>query len=78
MPKVLISDDLSPQAVAIFKDRGIDVDYKPGTKPDERELIELVKTRKGSAHAPKQVKFVPELPMTGVGKIDKLALKGLR
>ena len=35
MPKVLISDDLSPQAVAIFKERGIDVDYKPGTKPDE-------------------------------------------
>ena len=35
MPKVLISDDLSPQAVAIFKDRGIQVDYKPGTKPDE-------------------------------------------
>lgn len=34
-PKVLISDDLSPQAVAIFKDRGLDVDYKPGMKPDE-------------------------------------------
>lgn len=35
MPKVLISDDLSLQAVAIFKERGIEVDYKPGTKPDE-------------------------------------------
>jgi D-3-phosphoglycerate dehydrogenase len=34
-PKVLISDDLSPQAVAIFKDRGLDVDYKPGMKADE-------------------------------------------
>jgi D-3-phosphoglycerate dehydrogenase len=34
-PKVLISDDLSPQAVAIFKERGLDVDYKPGMKPDE-------------------------------------------
>jgi D-3-phosphoglycerate dehydrogenase len=35
MPKVLISDDLSPQAIAIFKDRGVQVDYKPGTKADE-------------------------------------------
>ncbi|HET9149904.1 MAG TPA: phosphoglycerate dehydrogenase [Alphaproteobacteria bacterium] len=35
MPKVLISDDLSPQAVAIFKERGLEVDYKPGTKADE-------------------------------------------
>jgi fatty-acyl-CoA synthase len=48
---------------------------KPGAEPDERELIELVKTRKGSAHAPKQVKFVSEMPMTGVGKIDKKVLR---
>ncbi|HEY4133863.1 MAG TPA: phosphoglycerate dehydrogenase, partial [Alphaproteobacteria bacterium] len=34
-PKVLISDDLSQQAVEIFKSRGIDVDYKPGMKADE-------------------------------------------
>jgi D-3-phosphoglycerate dehydrogenase len=34
-PKVLISDDLSLQAVEIFKNRGIDVDYKPGMKADE-------------------------------------------
>ncbi|HYM33601.1 MAG TPA: phosphoglycerate dehydrogenase [Candidatus Cybelea sp.] len=35
MPKVLISDELSPAAVQIFRDRGIDVDVKPGLKPDE-------------------------------------------
>ena len=35
MPKVLISDDLSPQAVEIFKNRGIEVDMKVGMKPDE-------------------------------------------
>jgi fatty-acyl-CoA synthase len=46
---------------------------KPGTSPSERELIDLVKLRKGSTHAPKQVKFVNELPMTGVGKVDKKA-----
>jgi D-3-phosphoglycerate dehydrogenase / 2-oxoglutarate reductase len=33
MPKVLISDKLSPAAVAIFRNRGIDVDLKPGLSP---------------------------------------------
>ncbi len=46
-----------------------------GATPDAEELIELVKRRKGPAHAPKQVQFVESLPMTGVGKIDKKALK---
>jgi fatty-acyl-CoA synthase len=48
---------------------------KPGTMPSERELIELVKQRKGPTHAPKHVKFVTELPMTGVGKVDKKVLR---
>jgi D-3-phosphoglycerate dehydrogenase len=40
MPKVLISDKLSPEAVAIFRDRGIDVDVKTGLTPAElREII---------------------------------------
>jgi D-3-phosphoglycerate dehydrogenase len=40
MPKVLISDKLSPEAVAIFRDRGIDVDVKPGLSPAElRDII---------------------------------------
>ena len=48
---------------------------RPGSDPDANDLIELVKARKGSAHAPKHVKFVTELPMTGVGKVDKKVLK---
>jgi D-3-phosphoglycerate dehydrogenase len=35
MPKVLISDDLSPRAAEILRDRGIEVDVKVGLKPDE-------------------------------------------
>ena len=35
MPKVLISDALSPAAVQIFKDRGVAVDMKVGMKPEE-------------------------------------------
>lgn len=48
---------------------------KSGTEPDERELIDLVKRLKGAIHVPKRVKFVRELPMTGVGKVDKKALR---
>jgi fatty-acyl-CoA synthase len=48
---------------------------REGARPSAEELINLVKTRKGSAHAPKHVKFVSELPMTSVGKVDKKLLK---
>src|SRR5271154_7641843 len=34
-PRVLISDKLSPAAVAIFKERGVEVDVKPGLDKDE-------------------------------------------
>ncbi|VIO73214.1 Long-chain-fatty-acid--CoA ligase [Bradyrhizobium ivorense] len=48
---------------------------REGAKPDAEALIGLVKAKKGSAHAPKQIQFVKELPMTGVGKVDKKVLK---
>jgi fatty-acyl-CoA synthase len=48
---------------------------REGARPSAEELINLVKARKGSAHAPKHIKFVDELPMTGVGKVDKKLLK---
>src|SRR5579862_8260402 len=38
-PRVLISDNLSPAAVAIFKERGVDVDVKPGLDKDELAKI---------------------------------------
>src|SRR4051812_24610585 len=48
---------------------------REGARPNAEELINLVKARKGSAHAPKHVKFVSELPTTGLGKVDKKVLK---
>ena len=39
MPKVLISDALSPRAVDIFKQRGIETDMKVGLKPEEIKAI---------------------------------------
>lgn len=38
-PKVLISDDLSPAAIAIFESRGVDVDVKTGLSKEELEQI---------------------------------------
>ena len=48
---------------------------REGARPNAEELIALVKARKGAAHAPKQIRFVKELPMTGVVKVDKKVLK---
>jgi D-3-phosphoglycerate dehydrogenase / 2-oxoglutarate reductase len=42
MPKVLISDALSPAAVQIFKDRGIEVDFQPALGKDKDRLSEII------------------------------------
>ena len=47
MPKVLISDELSPAAIAIFKNRGVEVDVRTGLKPDE--LIAIIGNYDGLA-----------------------------
>ena len=39
MPKVLISDKMSPAAAEIFASRGIEVDVKPGMTPDELRAV---------------------------------------
>ena len=40
MPRVLISDKLAPEAVEIFKERGVDVDFCPGLSAEE--LLEII------------------------------------
>ena len=42
MPKVLISDALSPAAVQIFKDRGIEVDFQPNLGKDKEKLAAAI------------------------------------
>ncbi|MFB6357771.1 MAG: NAD(P)-dependent oxidoreductase, partial [Thiohalorhabdaceae bacterium] len=39
MPKVLISDKMSPQAEAVFQEHGIEVDVKTGLSPEELQEI---------------------------------------
>src|SRR3954471_687081 len=48
-PKVLISDALSPAAVQIFKDRGIDVDFQPNLGKDKDKLAAIIGDYEGLA-----------------------------
>ncbi|MER9346691.1 phosphoglycerate dehydrogenase [Mesorhizobium sp. M0227] len=41
-PRVLVSDKLSPTAVQIFKDRGVEVDYLPDLGKDKEKLAEVI------------------------------------
>ena len=49
MPKVLISDALSPAAVQIFKDRGIEVEFQPALGKDKEKLAAVVGNYDGLA-----------------------------
>jgi fatty-acyl-CoA synthase len=48
---------------------------RPGASVDAAELIALVREAKGPVQAPKSVEFVDALPVTGLGKPDKKALR---
>jgi D-3-phosphoglycerate dehydrogenase len=48
-PRVLISDALSPAAVQIFKDRGVEVDFQPNLGKDKDKLAEIVGNYDGLA-----------------------------
>ena len=41
-PRVLISDALSPAAVAIFKERGVEVDFQPDLGKDKDKLAAII------------------------------------
>jgi D-3-phosphoglycerate dehydrogenase / 2-oxoglutarate reductase len=49
MPKVLISDALSPAAVQIFKDRGIEVDFQPALGKEKEKLASAIANFDGLA-----------------------------
>lgn len=48
-PRVLISDKLSPTAVQIFRDRGVEVDYQPDLGKDKDKLLEIIGNYDGLA-----------------------------
>jgi len=49
MPRVLVSDKLSPTAVQIFRDRGVDVDYLPDLGTNKDKLLEVIDQYDGLA-----------------------------
>jgi fatty-acyl-CoA synthase len=48
---------------------------RPGASIEPAELIALVKERKGPVYAPKSIDVVDALPLTGLGKPDRKALR---
>ncbi|MBI1364681.1 MAG: phosphoglycerate dehydrogenase [Alphaproteobacteria bacterium] len=64
MPKVLISDALSELAVATFKERGIDVDYRPDLGKNPNELLSVIGRYDGLA-VRSATKATPELIKAG-------------
>ncbi len=51
------------------------VSLKPGQSLAEEELIAFTRTRLGGFKVPKSVEFLPELPKSGTGKIQKKVLR---
>ena len=48
---------------------------RPGASPDPDELIALVREKKGKVYAPKSLDMLDELPLTGLGKPDRKAIR---
>ena len=76
MPKVLISDALSPAAVQIFKDRGIEVDFQPESRQGQgqarRDHRQLRRPRdplghQGDGEDPRKAKNLKVIGRAGIG-----------
>ncbi|HEY0629825.1 MAG TPA: phosphoglycerate dehydrogenase, partial [Sphingomicrobium sp.] len=77
--RVLISDKMDPKAAAIFRERGIAVDEKPGLAPDELKAIigdydglairSATKVTKGILEAADKLKVVGRAGI-GVDNVD--------
>jgi D-3-phosphoglycerate dehydrogenase len=70
-PKVLISDELSPAAVAIFKERGIDVTFDPALGKDKEKLETLIPAFDGLA-----IRSATKVTEKLIGKAGKLKVVG--
>jgi len=73
-PSVLISDKMSPQAEAIFKNRGLDVTVKTDLKPEE--LKELIKNFDGLAIR-STTKVTAEILKSTGGKLKVIGRAGI-
>src|SRR5688572_9708186 len=70
-PKVLISDALSPAAVQIFKDRGVEVDFQPDLGKDKDKLAAIIGNYEGLA-----IRSATKVTAKILEKADKLKVIG--
>ena len=81
MPKVLIADELSPAAVQVFRNRGVEVDEKVGLKPKElRDIIggyDGLAVRSATKVTPEVIAVAKKLKVVGRAGIgvDNIDLK---
>jgi len=71
MPRVLVSDKLSPTAVQIFKDRGVDVDYLPELGKDKEALLAAIGQYDGLA-----IRSATKVTEKLIGAADNLKVIG--
>jgi D-3-phosphoglycerate dehydrogenase / 2-oxoglutarate reductase len=70
-PRVLVSDKLSETAVQIFRDRGVDVDYRPDLGKDKDALLAVIgdydglAIRSATKVTPKIISAAPRLKVIG-------------
>ena len=70
-PKVLVSDKLSPTAVQIFRDRGIEVDFEPDLGKDKEALLARIKDYDGLA-----IRSATKVTAKLLGAAEKLKVVG--
>ncbi|MEM8814115.1 MAG: phosphoglycerate dehydrogenase [Pseudomonadota bacterium] len=70
-PRVLVSDKLSPTAVSIFRDRGIDVDFQPDLGKDKDALLAAIGEYDGLA-----IRSATKVTEKVVGAADRLKVIG--
>ncbi|MEL6283667.1 MAG: hydroxyacid dehydrogenase, partial [Pseudomonadota bacterium] len=71
MPKVLISDKLSEEAVQIFRDRGIEADFLPDLGKDPETLAQVIGEYDGLA-----VRSATKVTAELIAKADRLKVVG--
>lgn len=74
-PRVLISDALSPAAVAIFKERGVEVDFQPSLGKDKEKLAALIKDFDGLAI--RSASKVTAKMLEGAGRLKVIGRAGI-
>ena len=70
-PRVLVSDKLSPTAVQIFRDRGVDVDFRPELGRDKPGLAEVIGDYDGLA-----IRSATKVTSTLLKRAEKLRVIG--